>query len=669
MPRLLPSGARLDSPVAADAWGDTWVGVTAAGAPLRATVLAPGLAADAGVQARLRRERPVLLGLASRHLVRWTDVVTEAGLTVLGFQEPAGENLQTLLARAGPPPSAVAARVAAQVCFGLTAAHAAGLVHGSLRADVVWVEVAAPPPAGDPLVRVAGIGLAALLRPALLSGGPLSGGPLSGGPQDAPELADGRALTPAADLWSVGLLLAGLTGGTPGSDGPGEAPAGVPAALWDEVLRLTAADPAARPVSARAAATRLVSLADALDGALTRRTAADEPVGPAAPSTRVPLPALPRSAAAPAGVAAQPSAAPSAAPSADLGPGLRRVPRPQSAVAPLAPLAPLPPVVPVAPVVAPAPAETARATAGSGVPRHLVTSRGPRRAIDGSRGRRSAIVGALLGLAAFGAGVVVVLSRSPRPSRPTPSPAAIVGRVPTPPPVVATSPSGPVSSTTATATDTPAAAASTPVAAASTPVATPPPTPASTTRPTGPSDDAAASAAGLRRTDLGASALRLERPRGSDFNTLLRALYAYCDYYTPTSARRSGHAFLAYRFAGVEVYDDVAVYPDGGAAGLLAGLRTSLQRCPTLSAHDATGRVQGTFALIPSAPLPGVPHEQVALTYQRVDAAGPTTRAVFLRRGRTVSVVLVVGQAQRLAPPLGRAVQRASSRLAGAPAT
>lgn len=652
MPRLLPSGARLDSPVAADAWGDTWVGVTAAGAPLRATVLAPGLAADAGVQARLRRERPVLLGLASRHLVPWTDVVTEAGLTVLGFQEPAGESLQTLLARAGPPPPAVAARVAAQVCFGLTAAHAAGLVHGSLRADVVWVEVAAPPAAGDPLARVAGIGLAALLRSALLSGGP----------QDAPELADGRALTPAADLWSVGLLLAGLTGGTPSSDGPGEAPAGVPAALWDEVLSLTAADPAARPVSARAAATRLVSLADAFDGALTRRPAADEPVGPAAPSTRVPLPALPRSAAAPAGVAVQPSAAPSA----DLGPGLRRVPRPQSAVAPLAPLAP---VVPVAPVVAPAPAETARATAGSGVPRHLVTSRGPRRAIDGSRGRRSAIVGALLGLAALGAGVVVVLSRSPRPSRPTPSPAAIVGRVPTPPPVVATSPSGPVSSTTATATATPAAAASTPVAAASTPVATPPPTPASTTRPTGPSDDAAASAAGLRRTDLGASALRLERPRGSDFNTLLRALYAYCDYYTPTSARRSGHAFLAYRFAGVEVYDDVAVYPDGGAAGLLAGLRTSLQRCPTLSAHDATGRVQGTFALIPSAPLPGVPHEQVALTYQRVDAAGPTTRAVFLRRGRTVSVVLVVGQAQRLAPPLGRAVQRASSRLAGAPAT
>jgi len=354
------------------------------------------------------------------------------------------------------------------------------------------------------------------------------------------------------------------------------------------------------------------------------------------------------------------AAQPSAAPSADLGPGLRRVPRPQSAVAPLAP---------VAPVVAPAPAETARATAGSGVPRHLATSRGPRRATDGSRGRRSAIVGALLGLAALGAGVVVVLSRSPRPSRPTPSPAAILGRVPTTPPVVATSPSGPVSSTTATATATPAAAASTPVAAASTPVATPPPTPASTTRPTGPSDDAAASAAGLRRTDLGASALRLERPRGSDFNTLLRALYAYCDYYTPTSARRSGHAFLAYRFAGVEVYDDVAVYPDGGAAGLLAGLRTSLQRCPTLSAHDATGRVQGTFALIPSAPLPGVPHEQVALTYQRVDAAGPTTRAVFLRRGRTVSVVLVVGQAQRLAPPLGRAVQRASSRLAGAPAT
>lgn len=194
-----------------------------------------------------RHRASVLLALRYHHLVPWREFL------------PAAPGRPAVL-RAGPaqPPLAVPGaratlswaevlRLAADVGFGLTALHAAGLRHGAVSTAAVHLDGAARD--GRLMAR--------------LSGGGLTG--LAG-----PEVAA------AQDVQDLGLLTARLLG-VVGEPVPGRPPAGLPGEAWQLVLRLVG--PARGRPSARQAA---LALAAAIPIA---RVTSPQPRPPAEPAS------------------------------------------------------------------------------------------------------------------------------------------------------------------------------------------------------------------------------------------------------------------------------------------------------------------------------------------------------------------------------------------------
>jgi serine/threonine-protein kinase len=182
-----------------------------------------------------------------------------------------GESLAARLSR-GPLPWREAAGICARVADALAAAHAAGIVHRDVKpANVFLTSVG---------VKVLDFGIA-------FTGPATAGGPVLGTPAYvAPELLTGEHPTPAADMYSLGVVLrACLTGGS-------EIP--------DEVAALTGGglreDPETRP-TAREAARVLADAAGVQLAQLPPAGAANVPADLGRPE----LPAEPAAARAPAG--------------------------------------------------------------------------------------------------------------------------------------------------------------------------------------------------------------------------------------------------------------------------------------------------------------------------------------------------------------------------------
>jgi Protein kinase domain/Cellulose binding domain len=147
-----------------------------------------------------------------------------------------GETLAARLAR-GPMPWREAAGVCARIADALAAAHAAGIVHRDIKPANVFLT-----PVG---VKVLDFGIA-------FTG--TSGGPVLGTPAYvAPELLTGAEPGPAADVFSLGVVLnQALTGGPP-APVLGALPDGVPAEVAELCRRCLDEDPDARPAAPEAA--------------------------------------------------------------------------------------------------------------------------------------------------------------------------------------------------------------------------------------------------------------------------------------------------------------------------------------------------------------------------------------------------------------------------------
>jgi serine/threonine protein kinase/tetratricopeptide (TPR) repeat protein len=132
----------------------------------------------------------------------------------------AGVSLRSVL-RPGGLPEAEVVRHAAQIAAALEYAHARGLIHGDIKPENLLLT-------DDGIVKVIDFGLArdAHVRPQESDGSPPLGGTLR---YMAPELLAGETPTPAADIYSVGVLLhemaTGERGGA-GFDGALQTPAG-----------------------------------------------------------------------------------------------------------------------------------------------------------------------------------------------------------------------------------------------------------------------------------------------------------------------------------------------------------------------------------------------------------------------------------------------------------
>ena len=228
-------------------------------------VLSPPYAADPGFAARFEREARHAAAVSHPQLVTVFDCGVDGGTPYLVMELVTGRTLRQVLDEAGPLPAGQAAAIAAAVCEGLQAAHAAGLVHRDIKpANIILA-------GGE--VKILDFGIA---RAEGTVAGTATGIVLGTAAYLSPEQAAGRPAGPSSDLYALGCVLFEMLAGAPPftaesavglacrhvHDDPGPPSArrpGVPASLDQMTTRLLAKDPADRPAGAAAARAGLLA--------------------------------------------------------------------------------------------------------------------------------------------------------------------------------------------------------------------------------------------------------------------------------------------------------------------------------------------------------------------------------------------------------------------------
>jgi len=263
------------------------------GYPVAVKMLKPELMSDPEVFARFLQERSILTSVSHRHVVRVLDLVVEGGTAGIVMELVRGQDLRHHLSGRWTLPPAQSVHFARQLLEGAAAVHAAGIIHRDVKPENVLVDASED----EVILKLTDFGIARLSHGSTLTRQPS----LLGTPEYmAPEVVDIAPVTPAADLYSIGIVLYEmLAGRTPFAGGHPMAvlhrhleqePVPIPgtrADLWALVEWLLAKDPRSRPSSAAEAAAALGRLEPELAG---------EPALPPMP----PLPQMPAPAMAPA---------------------------------------------------------------------------------------------------------------------------------------------------------------------------------------------------------------------------------------------------------------------------------------------------------------------------------------------------------------------------------
>lgn len=225
---------------------------------------------------RFQREAHVMRQLQHRNIVACLDFGEDGGRWFIAMELVQGHSLRSLTGGRAKP--SLVARLGAQVASGLAAAHSLGLIHRDLKPENLMLTA-------DGVVKILDLGLA---RPVdSLSGGlpehlleVTTTNMVVGTPRYmSPEQARGEELTPATDLYCLGLCLFEVAAGRHpfASDSPQEVLASIrqsaapplerwrpdlPKELTEVVAALLAREPERRP-SAQEAYLKLKGLSTA----------------------------------------------------------------------------------------------------------------------------------------------------------------------------------------------------------------------------------------------------------------------------------------------------------------------------------------------------------------------------------------------------------------------
>jgi eukaryotic-like serine/threonine-protein kinase len=241
-------------------------------------VLRPELVGAPGVLDRFRREVKLARRVTHPNVARVFDIGDHRGEKFLTMELIDGESLGALLVRERRLPVARVVTLASAICAGLSAAHAAGVIHRDLKPDNVLLDRSGR-------VVVTDFGIARAVSPgADRTVSNFVGTPAYMAPE---QVEEGMEIDARADLYALGAMLYEIVVGEPawqGSSVLGIAVArllkpppdprvkrpDLPDGLATLILRCMARDPADRPASADEVAGAFAGLTlPAMDRSLT----------------------------------------------------------------------------------------------------------------------------------------------------------------------------------------------------------------------------------------------------------------------------------------------------------------------------------------------------------------------------------------------------------------
>jgi len=229
--------------------------------PVALKFLPEGFERDPARLNRLLNEVRTALSVSHPNVCRVHDVQQEAGRHFITMEYVDGDDLSVLLRRIGRLPADKALQIARQLCAGLGAAHAAGVLHRDLKPANVMID-------GRGQVKITDFGLAGLI-------GGIEGAEIRAGTPAymSPEQLAGKEVSEASDIYALGLVLYEVYTGKRAFEGtsPAEiarrresAPTSpsshiteIDPAVERVILRCLEQDPAQRPTSALAVSAAL----------------------------------------------------------------------------------------------------------------------------------------------------------------------------------------------------------------------------------------------------------------------------------------------------------------------------------------------------------------------------------------------------------------------------
>ncbi len=251
--------------------------------PVAVKVLNPRFVEDEAAQVRFRREARAAGRLQHTNAVGVTDFgSTSDGYVYIVMELLEGRTLREVLAKEAPLDTARAVALMLQTAAAVAAAHDAGIIHRDLKPANVFIVQNSEVPA---VVKVLDFGIAKLATETLEDDDSKTltlVGAMIGTPRYmSPEQCEGAELTPAADVYSLGVILYEMLSGVVPFSGstplaialkhasekprrPSEYVTSIPPALEDVVLHALEKRPEDRPANAAEFRLELLATAEQL---------------------------------------------------------------------------------------------------------------------------------------------------------------------------------------------------------------------------------------------------------------------------------------------------------------------------------------------------------------------------------------------------------------------
>ena len=227
--------------------GEVFYGRSRGGRPVAVKVIYPIFANDAGFRRRFRLEIEAGRKVGGFHAAQVVDADPDAERPWLVTGYIAGPSLEKVLSEQQALPVGHVRVLAAGVAEALGAIHAAGLIHRDLKPSNILLADDGP--------HVIDFGITRAVDASGLTGRSGTAGYM------APEVLRGQPLSPACDVFALGVVLAVATGIRPFGEGPSEAIAyrvvheepdlaGLDPQIRDLVAACLAKEPSERPTPA-----------------------------------------------------------------------------------------------------------------------------------------------------------------------------------------------------------------------------------------------------------------------------------------------------------------------------------------------------------------------------------------------------------------------------------